>query len=170
MAKVRLRALEPEDLDLLYRIENDADLWAVGTTNVPYSRYTLHDYIATSSDDIFADRQLRLIIEDAARSSLTVGIADLINFDPRHRRAEIGIVVEQPHRRKGYAREALEALHDYARRVIHLHQLYVIISIGNQPARQLFHSMGYRTTATLTDWLLLSDNTFSDAVVMQLQL
>ena len=135
---IRLRAIEPEDLDLLYRIENDADLWAVGTTNVPYSRYTLHDYIAT--------------------------------FDPRHRRAEIGIVVEQPHRRKGYAREALEALHDYARRVIHLHQLYVIISIGNQPARQLFHSMGYRTTATLTDWLLLSDNTFSDAVVMQLQL
>ena len=100
----------------------------------------------------------------------TVGIVDLVNFDPRHRRAEIGIVVEQPHRRKGFAREALEALHDYARRVIHLHQLYVIISIGNQPARQLFHSMGYRTTATLTDWLLLSDNTFSDAVVMQLQL
>ncbi len=174
---VRLRAIEPEDLDLLYRIENDADLWAVGTTNVPYSRYTLHDYIATSSDDIYADRQLRLIIEKtdvspltSHPSPLTIGIADLINFDPRHRRAEIGIVVEQPHRRKGYAREALEALHDYARRVIHLHQLYVIISIGNQPARQLFHSMGYRTTATLTDWLLLSDNTFSDAVVMQLQL
>ena len=167
---VRLRAIEPEDLDLLYRIENDADLWAVGTTNVPYSRYTLHDYIATSSDDIYADRQLRLIIETMQPSPLTVGIADLINFDPRHCRAEIGIVVEQPHRRKGYAREALEALHDYARRVIHLHQLYVIISIGNQPARQLFHSMGYRTTATLTDWLLLSDNTFSDAVVMQLQL
>ena len=174
---VRLRAIEPEDLDLLYRIENDADLWAVGTTNVPYSRYTLHDYIATSSDDIYADRQLRLIIEKtdvspltSHPSPLTIGIADLINFDPRHRRAEIGIVVEQPHRRKGYAREALEALHDYARRVIHLHQLYVIISVDNQPARQLFHSMGYRTTATLTDWLLLSDNTFSDAVVMQLQL
>ena len=30
--------------------------------------------------------------------------------------------------------------------------------------------MGYRTTATLTDWMLLSDNTYSDAVVMQLQL
>ena len=162
--------MEPEDLDLLYRIENDADLGAVGTTNVPYSRYTLHDYIATSADDIFADRQLRLIIETARPTPLTVGIADLINFDPRHRRAEIGIVVEQPHRRKGYAKEALEALHDYARRVIHLHQLYVIIGVDNQPARHLFQSMGYRTTATLTDWMLQSDNTFSDAVVMQLQL
>ena len=78
---VRLRAMEPEDLDLLYRIENDADLWAVGTTNVPYSRYTLHDYIATSADDIFADRQLRLIIETSHPTPLTVGIADLINCD-----------------------------------------------------------------------------------------
>ena len=45
-SKVSLRAIEPEDLDLLYRIENDRNLWNVGTTNVPYSRYTLHDYIA----------------------------------------------------------------------------------------------------------------------------
>ena len=166
---VKLRAMEPEDLDLLYRIENDADLWAVGTTNVPYSRYTLHDYIATSADDIYADRQLRLIIEDA-QETLTVGIADLINFDPRHRRAEVGIVIEHPHRHKGYAKGALEALHDYARRVIHLHQLYAIIAVDNAPARQLFLSMGYHNTATLNDWMLRNDNTYSDAVVMQLPL
>ena len=165
--KVRLRAMEPEDLDLLYRIENDADLWAVGTTNVPYSRYTLHDYIATSADDIFADRQLRLIVEDA-QEGFTVGIADLINFDPRHRRAEVGIVIEQPHRRKSYAKAAIKALHDYARRVIHLHQLYAIVSADNTPARLLFQSMGYRTTATLGDWMLRSDNTYVDAEVMQL--
>ena len=191
---IRLRAMEPEDLDLLYRIENDVELWAVGETNVPYSRYTLHDYIATSSDDIFADRQLRLIIclspdppqgmgepnGVPVRSQLPslgegqgggpVGIADLINFDPRHRRAELGIVIELPHRRKGYAKAALEALHDYARRVIHLHQLYAIVSADNDPARQLFLSMGYRHTSTLKEWILRSDNTFSDALVMQLQL
>ena len=50
--EIRLRALEPEDLDLLYKIENDMKLWNVGATNVPYSRYTLHDYIATASNDI----------------------------------------------------------------------------------------------------------------------
>ena len=61
--EVTLRAIEPEDLDLLYLIENDTKLWHVGATNVPYSRYTLHDYIATSSDDNYADRQVRLKIE-----------------------------------------------------------------------------------------------------------
>jgi diamine N-acetyltransferase len=98
---MKLRAIEPEDLDLLYQIENDRSLWHVGTTNVPYSRYTLHDYIATSSDDIFADRQVRLVIEDDDHQ--VVGMADLVHFDPQHQRAEVGIVVMKPHRRKGYA-------------------------------------------------------------------
>ena len=60
--KVTLRAMEPEDLDLLYRIENDRQLWDVGSTNVPYSRYVLHDYIANSSGDVYTDRQVRLIV------------------------------------------------------------------------------------------------------------
>ena len=34
---VRLRAMEPEDLELLYTIENDTQLWCVGTANVPVS-------------------------------------------------------------------------------------------------------------------------------------
>ena len=40
--RIRLRALEPEDLDELYQIENDRRLWDVGLTNVPYSRFALH--------------------------------------------------------------------------------------------------------------------------------
>ena len=35
---IHLRALEPEDLDMLYQIENNRELWSVGVTNVPYSR------------------------------------------------------------------------------------------------------------------------------------
>ena len=82
---MRLRAIEPEDLDLLYQIENDQSLWKVGTTNVPYSRYTLHDYIASSSDDIYADRQVRMIVENDEGE--TVGIVDLVQFSPEHLRA-----------------------------------------------------------------------------------
>ena len=89
--KVHLRAIEPEDLDLLYRIENDVKLWNVGTTNVPYSRYTLHDYVANASDDIYTDRQVRLMVEDA--SGAVVGIADIVNFDPGNCRAEVGLIM-----------------------------------------------------------------------------
>ena len=92
MEKIRLRAIEPEDLDILYTIENDVSLWSVGTTNVPYSRYVLHDYIAHASNDIYTDRQVRLIIEN--EEGKMVGIADVMNFDPQHLRAELGIVIQ----------------------------------------------------------------------------
>ena len=88
---VYLRALEMEDLEFLYEVENDRSLWGVGCTNVPYSRQMLIDYIASASADIYADRQMRLIIENGQHE--TVGMVDLINFDPRHLRAEIGIVI-----------------------------------------------------------------------------
>ena len=63
-AIVRLRAMEPEDLDFLYAMENDKEVWDVGCTNVPYSRYVLHDYIANASNDIYADGQVRMVMED----------------------------------------------------------------------------------------------------------
>ena len=85
--RIRLRALEPEDLDLLYNIENDQSLWDVGNTNVPYSRYALHNYIAQTTGDIYQDGQVRLMIEN--EQSEVVGIADLVNFDARHQRAEL---------------------------------------------------------------------------------
>ena len=38
---ISLRALEPEDLELIYRLENDPDIWRWGTTTVPYSRFAV---------------------------------------------------------------------------------------------------------------------------------
>ena len=162
--QVRLRAIEPEDLDLLYQIENDTRLWNVGTTNVPYSRYTLHDYIATSCDDIFADRQVRLMIENGAGQ--TVGICDLVRFDPQHQRAEAGIVIIDRHRRQGYALAALQQLADYARRVVHLHQLYAVIATDNDAALSLFRQAGYGQQTMLCDWLF-DGHGYSDACLMQ---
>ncbi len=161
---MRLRAIEPEDLDLLYQIENDQSLWQVGSTNVPYSRYTLHDYIATSSDDIYADRQVRLIVENDEQE--TVGIADLVHFSPQHMRAEVGIVILQQHRRSGYACAALQELCHYALHVVHLHQLYAIVDTHNEAALALFRKNGFSTENTLREWLL-DGHEYHDAVLMQ---
>ena len=161
---MKLRAIEPEDLDLLYQIENNHKLWQVGTTNVPYSRYTLHDYIATSSDDIYADRQMRLIVESDKGEA--VGIADLVHFDPQHLRAEVGIVIQSDYRRQGLATAAVEALCDYAVRIIHLHQLYVIVDVDNQAALSLFEKVGFKTQNRLKEWLF-DGKKYHDVVLMQ---
>lgn len=163
--KIRLRAIEPEDLDLLYRIENDVKLWNVGTTNVPYSRYTLHDYVANASDDIYVDRQVRMMVENEVGE--VVGIADIVNFDPSNCRAEVGLIVLDAFRRQGYGTSILAAVADYVVSVLHLHQLYAFADTRNQASLDLFRKMGYRESTTIVDWLY-DGRDYHDAILMQL--
>ena len=160
----KLRPLEPEDLDELYAIENDRDIWNVGATNVPYSRYALHEYIARQQADIYADRQLRLVVENAEKQ--VVGLVDLVNFEPQHRRAELGIVIKQVFRGQGYGQSALKKMLDYAKKSLHLHQVYVIIDAENHESLQLFRQVGFEEKSRLTDWLFDGEN-YREAVLLQ---
>lgn len=164
LPNVRLRAMEPEDLDLLYKIENDISLWGVGITNVPYSRYTLHNYIADSAGDIYTDRQVRMMVDNEENE--TVGIVDIQNFDPRHRRAELGIVIKNKFRHKGYASSSVRQIMRYAREVLHLHQLYVIIAEDNAASLKFFGNSGFKESQTLKHWLY-DGKEYRDAVLMQ---
>jgi len=163
--EIRLRALEPEDLDLLYKIENDMTLWNVGATNVPYSRYTLHNYIATATNDIYVDRQVRMMVEN--QSGDTVGIVDLVNFDPNNCRAEVGLIILNAFRRQGYGSSALTAIADYALHTLHLHQLFAFVDAKNEASLKLFCKQGYRSSSTISDWLY-DGREYRDAVLMQL--
>lgn len=164
MANVVLRAMEPEDLDLLYQIENDTKLWNIGLTNVPYSRYVLHDYIATSSGDIYTDKQVRLIIENEEHQ--TIGLVDIMNFNPQNRRAEMGIVVQEAFRQKGYGKDAIQKVMRYAKEVLHLHQLYVVVNSSQKLTIGLFLCMGFKETCQLTDWLY-DGEVYHDATLLQ---
>lgn len=164
MAVVRLRAMEPEDLDALYRIENDRDVWDVGENNVPYSRYILHDYIANASADIYADKQVRMVVEN--EEGQLVGVADVVNFCPSHARAEVSIVICREHRKKGYARAAIRQIMEYALRTLHLHQLYAVVREDNMPSLNLFSSLGFKSKMVLDDWLF-DGKDYHNAVVMQ---
>ena len=156
--------MEPEDLDVLYQIENDPGTWCVGVVNVPYSRYLLHDYIANATGDIYADKQVRLMIENV--EGACVGMVDLVNFDPRHSRAEVGVVIQECYRRRGYATEALRLALDYAREVVYLHQVYGVVSVENEVSLKLFRSLGFEDGVILKDWLYAND-TYREAYLLQ---
>ena len=162
---VSLRAIEPEDLDALYAIENDMSLWNVGVTSVPYSRYTLYDYIANSKNDIYTDRQVRLMIEND--NGEVVGIVDLINFDPKHMRAEVGIVIENKYRNRGFAKAAISKIKDYSTGILHLHQIYAYVDKDNIQSLRLFEKCGFIRSTELKDWLFDGKN-YHDALLLQL--
>lgn len=162
--QITLRAIEPEDLDTLYLIENDRELWDVGITNVPYSRFALHQYLAGASGDIYVDRQVRLVICD--EDGQTVGLVDLTNFNPQHKRAEVGIVVQKAYRNRGFGIAAVRQLVVYARKILHLRQIYALVSTKNGRCLKIFKEVGFQCNAELVDWLYDGDQ-YVNAVVMQ---
>ena len=162
-SSVRLRALEPEDVEMLYELENDPDLWAVGDCTAPYSRHTLQRYIDSNANDIYADRQLRLVIEVEGQPA---GCADLFLFNPQNHRAEVGIALLPQWRGKGYGREALTQLTAFSRQHLDIAHLYAIVSVENLSAQALFASCGYENTARLKSWVTCTP-TPQDALVFQ---
>lgn len=164
LPQVKLRAIEPEDLDLLYRIENDRKLWNIGTSNVPYSRYALHDYVAHASSDIYTDRQVRMIIETTEGEN--VGIVDLVDFDPSNRRAEVGLIILNDYRRQGYGSSVLSVIADYAVSALHLHQLFAFIDTSNEASVRLFKRMHYQASSVIKDWLY-DGREYRDVVMLQ---
>lgn len=149
---ILLRAPEISDLDFMFHIENDTRLWMVSDCKIPYSRYLLQQYIENNAHDLYIDRQLRLMIIRRQEDKV-MGCIDLFDFNPTNRRAEVGIVIDEAYRGRGYAKEALALLCNYATQTMDIHQLYAYILCDNRAACKLFEQEEFSQTATLTDWV-----------------
>lgn len=149
--RIYLRALEPEDLDVVYDIENDTSLWEVGDTQTPYSRFLIKQYLENAQQDIFEAKQLRLAVCDT--NDNTIGLIDVFDFDIKNKRAGIGIIIKsESDRFKGYGKEALELLVNYCFTSLHLHQVYANVSESNLPSLKLFEGNGFKKIGLKKDW------------------
>jgi|WetSurMetagenome_2_1015567.scaffolds.fasta_scaffold207503_2 diamine N-acetyltransferase len=160
-----LRAVEPEDLDLMYQMENDPETWDISNFTVPYSRYLLKEYIKASQFDIFMDKQLRLVImvKDGYKA---IGTVDLSDYAPLYKRAEIGIAIQKEYRKRGYASEAVQLLENYAFKFLRLHQLYAYVGVNNQLCLNMFKTLEYERTGLLKEWMIGTDG-YEDVVILQ---
>jgi Acetyltransferases, including N-acetylases of ribosomal proteins len=165
--KIKLRALEPEDLELLYEWENNDSYWVFSNTVTPFSKYTLKRYLENSHKNIFETGQLRLMIE-LASDKKTIGTIDLFDFDPFHKRAGLGILIaDDAERRKGYASMALKCLIDYCFTTLQLHQLYCNILANNCESMDLFKKQGFVQSGVKKEWIKTSEG-YLDEYMFQL--
>lgn len=153
---IRLRAMEPEDLELLYQWENNSLLWDKGETVSPYSRYALKQYISESHRGIYELKQLRLMIEVVSTGE-AVGMIDLYDFDVHNKKAGVGILIDDTYQRKGFGLQSLKLITGYAFSFLNLHQLYAYIAVTNTASIQLFIRGGFTLAGTLKDWITSRD-------------
>jgi diamine N-acetyltransferase len=162
---LKLRAMEPTDIDLMYEWENDPETWIYSNTQTPFSRFYLEQYIINSHCDIYTEKQLRLMIVNAAGD--TAGCIDLFEFDPKNRRAGIGILISKDFRGQGYASETIDILIDYCQNILNLHQLYCNIASDNKTSLSLFKKKGFKESGIKKQWLV-SQNEWLDEYFLQL--
>ncbi len=164
---VRLRALEPEDVDILYKWENDTNVWKVSHTTAPFSRHILRQFIDSQKYDVWETRQLRLIIESVEENK-AVGVIDLFDIDPYNRRAGVGILVyDKKDKGQGYASVALQLLIRYSFMILQLNQLYCNILFDNTPSLNLFRSKGFLTVGIKREWVKTTSG-WMDEYLLQL--
>ena len=151
MNTIRLRALEPADLDFLSDIENNQTLWHLSHTQQPFSKQLLAQYIREADRDIYEAKQFRFAIETIENQTL-IGFIDLFDFDPKNRRAGIGIIIAEKYRQHGYGRIALKTIIEYAFKILYLHQIYANISTDNTASIKLFEQAGFKKTGHKKEW------------------
>lgn len=165
--KVFLRALEPSDLDFLYGAENNESIWEVSNSYAPYSRYVLSQYLENAHLDIYEAKQLRMVI-CKQETQKSIGFVDLFDFDPKHFRVGIGILIDKiENRQKGYALEAIQLCTQYAFTHANVHQVYATITENNKGSIRLFEKVGFKKTGTRKDWIF-NQGEFKDELIYQL--
>lgn len=162
---IYLRAAEPSDIEFLYALENDANIWQSGLINQPISKFTLKAYLQNAHQTLDEAGQMRLII---CRNGATqpLGALDLFDYDARNQRAAVGIALAENVRGKGFATEAIEIVKDYAKNHLLLHQLYCHSAVDNLASVALFRKCGFAKVGILTHWLR-NANGFAPAILWQ---
>ena len=155
MNDILLRAVEPQDIDVIYNWENDEEIWQSSETHKPFSRYMLEQYIiAEQNSDIQSLKQQRLMIDIETDSDVVpVGCVDIFDYNVFHRRAGIGILIDKKYRGSGLATVAIDKLCIYCKRHLHLHSLYANIATDNISSIKAFEKNGFLLIGTKKDWL-----------------
>lgn len=162
---IYLRALEPEDLEFLYQIENNTKFWELSHTQLPFSKYILREYLKNAKQDIYEAKQLRLAI--CKLNTETIGLIDVFDFDFKNKRAGIGIIINnEANRQQGFGKEAIQLLVDYCFNSLHLHQVYANITANNTASLALFKSCSFNSIGTKKDWVF-NGKTYQDEYFLQ---
>ena len=136
---ILLRPLKVSDINFLFEVENNTDNWRYGAENKVYTKEELTNYIANAKQDIATAGQFRFVID---MENTPIGFIDL--FDYITNSAGVGVIIVKNYRRRGFSKEALELLIDYATNTLKIEKLHCNIQKDNLASIKLFTSCGFK--------------------------
>ena len=139
--RVTLRPVREDDLPTLYAWRVDLADWAQTQDVAPYAM----------TYELFVERahataaKAENVVEVVAEAGGTlVGRAVLMSFDPLARSCEVGISIAPGERGKGYGRECLRLLVDFAFRHRNVHRVHLRTLATNEAAIRCYEAVGFQ--------------------------
>ena len=142
-ARLRLRLMQPGDVDALLCIFADPNVMAAFQTP-PFDRTQMTQWVQRNLEHQIAhDYGLFSVILKA--DSLLIGDCGLEVIDvDGTQMAELGYDFRSDYWNQGYATEAAQAVRDYAFEQLQIPRLISLIRVGNTPSRRVAEKIGMR--------------------------
>jgi len=148
-----LRAIEPEDIEAMFKIDNNTCDWGDTSVLTPVSRHSLELFVLTADPDPYRSGQIRMIGAER-ESDEPVGIVDLFDISGTDRHAKIGIAVDPDRRRQGVATSLLHLALNYCRDILNLESVCAEVMTDNVASVKIFEKVGFRHCGELPRWIL----------------
>ena len=144
---VRLRAMEPEDLEDSYKWANDCEvtLWLTSPRYL-VSRETEQQWIDDAPANNFSDVRLAIETKDGKH----IGGINLHRVHPEDRKAGLGIMIgERDHWSNGYGTDAVTTLLAFAFDEMNLHRVWLHAFADHDHAIKCYQRCGFREEVRL---------------------
>jgi diamine N-acetyltransferase len=162
--RIFLRMVELHDATRLLLWENNPDNWKVTDTEVPFSIHAIQALIE-QQQQIRTTGQMRMMICLNDPTQESVGAIDLYDVDFKNRNASVGILIgEKQNRGKGYAKDALNLIIEYASNYLALYNLVCSIKSENEESIRLFESVGFEFVGRRKEWFSNKNNRIDELI------
>ena len=138
--RVRLRALEPTDVDALYGWHQDHEFHVLDGWLYPASRSQLAGLIGAAGDTSFTNLWLGIETETAT----LIGYTSLKRARPERRSADFGIAIERGHWNAGYGTDATRTMLRFAFAEMGLHRVQLDVVDTNTRAQRVYEKCGFQ--------------------------
>ncbi len=162
--KVTLRGITRDDLPRIWRFNNDLDVELAGGGDPPMPQSLERLRAEFDRDAANGGRDGADFVVEV--DGLVVGRCGLMGIDPTHRTAMLGIGIGDPaYWGRGYGREAVRLLLDYAFRLRNLRRVWLWVHADNERAIRAYRACGFLEEGRLREHVW-SNGRYVDAVYM----
>jgi len=142
------RAVEEDDLKMLYYMRRDEDINNMLFTLYPISMFNqknwLQSMLNSQTDKVFMVDEVE---------NWTIGCVRLSNIDFVNRKVEVGCDIQENHRGKGYCSKIYDSLLQYCFNEMGMNQVYLHVLSKNTNAIKCYESVCFKKVCVLKEWV-----------------